>query len=72
LLHSACEAMAMAKGCDVLVGVPGINNALARRTFSRLGYREYGGAPTHNGVTCQLICKRLQQLGRPDGSEEPG
>ena len=60
-MHNACEGLATAKCCDVLVGVPGVDNALARQVFSRLGYKEYCGARQHSGVTCQPICKRLAE-----------
>jgi hypothetical protein len=59
ILQQLCEDVAASCGCDLLAGVPGYENSMSRRTFARHGYSDYGGAPTYNGVTCQLIYKRL-------------
>lgn len=59
LCQELIEQLALSKSCDVLVGVPGVDNVRARRAYTKTGWVEYPVQATFRGFTGQLIYKQI-------------
>lgn len=60
-LQEACERLAKSLGSDILIGIPGIENARSRKAYEKLGWLEYPVVGTHGGFTAQMIYKDLRK-----------